>query len=67
MSDSIQELAQQVEQRFSDLGGKLTVDFDEISLEIPREKLVEVCTALRDEAHFAFEQLMDAILKAISQ
>ena len=59
MSDSIQELAQQVEQRFSTLGGKVSVAYGEVSLLVPREKLVEVCTALRDEAPFAFEQLMD--------
>jgi len=59
MSDVIQELAQQIEQRFSALGGKLSVSHDEIGLEIPRDKLLEVCTALRDEAPFAFEQLMD--------
>ena len=59
MSDVIQELAQQIEQRFSALGGKVSVSHDEIGLEIPRDKLLEVCTALRDEAPFAFEQLMD--------
>lgn len=59
MSDLIQELARQVEQRFSSLGGKTDIQFDDLSLEIPRDKLIEVCTALRDEPQFAFEQLID--------
>jgi len=59
MSDVIQELAQQVEQRFSPLGAKVSVSLDEVALEIPRDKLLEVCAALRNEAPFGFEQLQD--------
>lgn len=51
-SDSLQE-------RFSEQSVKATLALREVTLEVPREHLLSVCTALRDEPEFAFAQLID--------
>lgn len=52
-------LVQSVKTHFAELIQNLTVALSEITLEIPREKLSEVCLILRDKADFKFECLMD--------
>jgi len=56
---SIQELATQVEQRLSGMGISTELALGEVTIEVPMEKIVDVCTRLRDDAEFAFEQLID--------
>lgn len=52
-------LLTQLESRFNDAILNATVVLDETTLEIKPDQLVAVCTALRDEPDFAFNQLMD--------
>ncbi|MCW8828782.1 MAG: NADH-quinone oxidoreductase subunit C [Gammaproteobacteria bacterium] len=59
MSDYYQQLASLVEERFSTRITATHVEFGELTVELPREHLRSVCTALRDEASFHFEQLID--------
>jgi len=59
MSDYYQQLADRVQQRFSTQITATHVEFSELTVELPREHLLSVCTALRDEGDFAFEQLID--------
>ena len=59
MTEADQRLAELIRNRFEKIGGSSKVALDEVTLEIPRERLLEVCEALRDEADFAFEELID--------
>jgi len=56
---SIQELVQQIEQRLSGMGINTKLEFGEVTIEVPRDRIVDVCTRLRDDTEFAFEQLID--------
>lgn len=58
MSASV-PLLQKLNQRFADVIQEMTIALDEISLEISAEQLQAVCLALRDEADFKFELLVD--------
>lgn len=59
MSDYYQQLAAQVQERLSTRITATHVEFSELTVELPREHLRSVCIALRDEAPFYFEQLID--------
>lgn len=59
MSDYYQQLASLVQERFSTRITATHVEFGELTVELPREHLSSVCTALRDEEVFHFEQLID--------
>ncbi len=59
MSDYYQQLADRVQQRFGTQISATHVEFSELTVELPRDQLLAVCTALRDEEEFAFEQLID--------
>ncbi|MGB6977039.1 MAG: NADH-quinone oxidoreductase subunit C [Gammaproteobacteria bacterium] len=52
-------LAEQLQTRFAGIVQSCQVAYGQITLEIPREQIHEVCKALRDEPAFAFEELMD--------
>lgn len=52
-------LIESLRHRFPELAEGLNVALDEITLEVAREKLLEVGVALRDEADFKFELLVD--------
>ena len=59
MTDSSLQLAEQLQQRFSE---SLQANVDavgEVTIELAPDALIEVATALRDEPAFAFEMLMD--------
>ena len=59
MTDSSLQLAEQLQQRFSE---SLQANVDavgEVTIELAPDALIEVATALRDETLFAFEMLMD--------
>lgn len=60
MAKDNQQLLEQINSRF---GGLITSavlsDCDEVTIVVPKEKILEVCKALRDEDQFSFEQLID--------
>jgi len=59
MSDYYQQLATRLKERFSTQIAATNVELSELTVELPREQLLSVCRALRDESEFAFEQLID--------
>ncbi len=59
MSDYYQQLALRLKERFSTQITATNVELSELTVELPREQLLSVCRALRDENAFAFEQLID--------
>jgi len=59
VTDSSRQLAEQLQNRF---GEKLLANIDaldEVTIEVAGDDLIEVATALRDEAAFCFEMLLD--------
>jgi NADH-quinone oxidoreductase subunit C len=59
MTDSIQKLARGIDDRFADAGVRCTTALGEVTAEVPVERLLEVCAALRDETPFEFDTLID--------
>jgi NADH-quinone oxidoreductase subunit C len=59
VTDSSRRLAEQLQQRFGDSLQAIVDSAGEVTVEITPDGLLEVATALRDEADFAFEMLMD--------
>ncbi len=59
MSDYYQKLATKLKERFSTQIIATNVELSELTVELPREQLLSVCRALREENNFAFEQLID--------
>ncbi len=58
MTAALDKPAEQVEARFKDLT-RVPSGVGELTYEVPADKLLETCRALRDEKAFRFEQLMD--------
>lgn len=59
MTASSRQLAEQLQQRFDATLLSIVDSVGEVTIELAGENLVEVATALRDEAGFAFEILLD--------
>ena len=59
MPDSSRQLAEQLQQRFGETLLSVVDAVGEVTIELACENLIEVATALRDEAGFAFEMLVD--------
>jgi NADH-quinone oxidoreductase subunit C len=59
MTDSPSRLAEQLRKRFADSLQAVTVAVDEVTVELAPESLLGVAAALREEAEFAFEMLID--------
>lgn len=59
MSEKLKRLASKVEERFGDSLTRLPSLKYELTYEVPSARLLEVCTALRDDDGFRFEQLID--------
>ncbi len=59
MSKQSNSLADAINTRFGALVDSCTVALSEVTLEVSPSNLTEVCTALRDEPEFSFEQLID--------
>jgi len=59
MSNRLETLKTRLENRFANALRACTLTRDEVSIEVQPSRLLEVCTALRDEAEFRFEMLMD--------
>lgn len=55
----VKNLKTAVEQKFAHLSVSATINFNELTLEVPKEHLHELCLNLRDQEEFHFEQLMD--------
>jgi NADH-quinone oxidoreductase subunit C len=56
---TIETLAQSIQARFNELIQSATVALSELTIEVKRENLHEVCYALRDEEPFKFAMLVD--------
>ncbi|MDH5182354.1 MAG: NADH-quinone oxidoreductase subunit C [Gammaproteobacteria bacterium] len=56
---SIQVLVKQIEQRLSGMGINTELALGEVTIQVPRDKLIDVCTRLRDDTELGFEQLID--------
>jgi NADH-quinone oxidoreductase subunit C len=59
MSDKNNRLSALLTERFGDRGIALKDELSEITMEVPKEHLIEVATSLRDDSDFAFTQLVD--------
>jgi NADH-quinone oxidoreductase subunit C len=59
MQDPIEALAGRCEERFQGLIQSCKTYADQITVEVPAGRLLELCQRLRDEPDFAFEQLID--------
>ncbi|HKK16490.1 MAG TPA: NADH-quinone oxidoreductase subunit C [Gammaproteobacteria bacterium] len=59
MTDSQQNLAEQLQQRFEGMIDRCIVATGQVTVELPAANLIKVCKVLRDEEEFAFEQLTD--------
>lgn len=59
MADVKQDLANTLQARFGDSLSGCRVAVGEVTIQLPPEKLRDVCMALRDEPEFSFEQLID--------
>ncbi|HSH29034.1 MAG TPA: NADH-quinone oxidoreductase subunit C [Thiohalobacter sp.] len=59
MASRIETLKQQIDERFGERLESSILDLDELTLEVAPGHLLELCTALRDEAGLRFEQLID--------
>jgi NADH-quinone oxidoreductase subunit C len=59
MTKNHEALAARIESRFGDKTERVASTCDELTVIVAANDLIEVATALRDEAEFGFEQLMD--------
>ena len=59
MSQSLEAFHERLRQRFGDRLSATNVAMNQVTIEVPVQQLIEVCTALRDEPEFRFEQLLD--------
>ena len=59
MSNSIQQLADSLSAALAEKLVSVEVEFNEVSIEVTPENLVEVATELRDNPEFQFQQLID--------
>jgi len=60
MAKDNQQLLEQINSRFSGVVTSAVLsDCDEVTIVVPKEKILEVCKALRDEDQFSFEQVID--------
>ena len=59
MSDRYDTLATGIEERFGELVSRVPSSCGELTFEVGKDDLLDVATALRDEADFAFEVLVD--------
>lgn len=59
MSERTERLAQALQERFGSALTDCRTALEEVTIEVSAERLTEVCTALRDEEPFRFNQLTD--------
>lgn len=59
MGNAVQTLATAIENRFKGIIESCHVAFEEVTVVVPKDELLEVCLALRDEEAFRFEEMID--------
>ena len=59
MTDRYESLAARLDERFGEQVTRVPSICGELTLEVDKDDLIEVATALRNEADFGFEMLMD--------
>ena len=59
MNQALETLAEQISARFGEHVGRVPSQCGELTFEVAAEALVGLCTALRDESQWSFEQLID--------
>lgn len=59
MSERLETLADRLDERFGERLLRVASSCGELTFEVDKEDLIEVATALRNEAEFGFEMLMD--------
>lgn len=59
MTDRQQTLAARLDERFGDQVTRVDSICGELTIEVPKDELITVATALRNEPEFGFEMLMD--------
>ena len=59
MSERYETLAARIDERFGEQVLRVPSTCGELTYEVDRDSLIEVATALRNEADFGFEMLMD--------
>ena len=59
MTDSRQDFAKHVQEKLGDAVVAVHDSRGELTLDVRRDRIVEVCRTLHDDSAFAFEQLMD--------
>ena len=59
MTDGHQDIVKYARELFGEALAEVSGQADELTFEIRREKLVDVCRTLRDDPAFSFEQLID--------
>lgn len=59
MSDYYNKLAETLRTRFADMYDECFVSVGQLNFVVKKQNLIEVCTALRDEAEFAFDEMID--------
>jgi NADH-quinone oxidoreductase subunit C len=59
MNQALEQLAEEISARFAGKVVRVPSTCGELTFEVAPDAIVEVCTALRDEATWSFEQLID--------
>ena len=59
MSDRYEKLAARIDERFGEQMKRVQSTCGELTYELAKGDLIEIATALRNEADFGFEMLMD--------
>ncbi|MEM7432537.1 MAG: NADH-quinone oxidoreductase subunit C [Pseudomonadota bacterium] len=59
MTNRLDTLAARIEERFDTDVTRVPSTCGELTIEVPKDRLIEVATALRNEADFGFEMLVD--------
>jgi NADH-quinone oxidoreductase subunit C len=59
MTESVQTLATRVQERFAGTVERCALALGELTVQVPRAAVPDVCLALRDEPDFRFELLID--------
>ncbi|MFV2031682.1 MAG: NADH-quinone oxidoreductase subunit C [Gammaproteobacteria bacterium] len=59
MANPRQQLADSLRSAFGDNLTSVSIEFDEVTVELSPENLIEVATGLRDKNEFSFQQLVD--------
>ncbi len=59
MNQVLEQLAEEIAARFAGTVVRVPSTCGELTFEVVPDAIVEVCTALRDEAQWSFEQLID--------